>query len=158
MLALDHASATWRGQTPPTALLIDLDSLFVPGPDLAATLRAVCAAAAPYRWAVAAGHPIASLDAQQECRDLGIVVLPTRDKPNAADEVLMKAATDLRRGGIARAYLCTHDGDLAALPLPYDLLLTGRCAASRRLQQRARQVHVINPVPEVSARCRAKRE
>jgi len=142
---LAAAQAAWTERARPgTALLIDLDSLGVRNPAVEATLRAVLDEAGPCRVRLAAGHPQSTRHAQRICRELGIDVLQATSGRNAADRVLLAAAVSLRGDGVTCFVVCSHDGDLAAVPGRYRVIATGRGPVGHKLRKRAESVTTID--------------
>lgn len=136
--------ATWRDR-PRTgrALLVDLDNLGVPDRDVEATLSAVLVAAGPVRRAVAAGHPETTARLAGSCQRLGVQVLETNLRPQAADQALLGWAGDAAERGVGYFVLVSHDRTFARLPRPYEVLATGTLPVARLLAQRATQVRSV---------------
>ena len=139
-------ATTWRTHTAPSrALLIDLDCMGIRNVEFEPTLRLVVERAGPCRVIAAAGHRQASLLAQHICRDLGIPLLKTTRGNNAADKALLDYSRILKAEGITHVVLCTHDSDMARIPIPYSLILTGAIPPGRKLISGATSVHYIPP-------------
>jgi hypothetical protein len=122
------------------ALLIDLDNLHVPARRLPEVLAAVLVEAAPFRVAVAAGHPLASRAAADVCAAFGIQVLLAPSGRDSADRVLLREAGRLAAQGVRGFVVCSHDGAFTLVPGPYRLVVTGSSRASGDLVAAADEV------------------